>query len=371
MWVADLPIFSIGAHSIDGQVQLDWQLGDNLLLICGGNLRYNTLDWENINVSEEDELRAAVFAHLQWMPLDEVQLTGGVRLDANTFTETAISPRAAAVFRPFGDHAFRLGYGLAFRRPSSFESRTHTTIERFNPAVPEIVELADTQFGNESLVNEKVHSFEAGWRGRFFDDNLRVSLDFFFSLYRDTITFVMDVPTRLGLPDLTNATIRYENEGAEVNAFGGEAELIFRPVENWSFWCSLGMREITNKGEDTPSEPRLRINLGGRFAPPAGLLMDVALHYVSAYEMPLMDPSNILGNPALVPLGDDILMIARVGYRITPGVEAGVTVLAPLGKPFREYAGAPMPASQRVDSASDFGGEILTRLVSLYLRGSF
>ena len=212
MWVADLPIFSIGAHSIDGQVQLDWHLGDNLLLICGGNLRYNTLDWEKINVSEEDELRAAVFAHLQWTPLDEVQLTGGLRLDANTFTETAISPRAAAVFRPFSDHAFRLGYGLAFRRPSSFESRTHTTIEKFNPAVPEIVELADTQFGNESLVNEKVHSFEAGWRGRFFEDHLHVSLDFFFSLYRDTITFVMDVPTRLGLPDLTNSTIRYEKE---------------------------------------------------------------------------------------------------------------------------------------------------------------
>jgi len=91
--------------------------------------------------------------------------------------------------------------------------------------------------------------------------------------------------------------------------------------------------------------------------------------------MPLMEPSNSLGNPVIVALGNEILMIARAGYRITPGkdraVEAGLTVCAPLGKSFREYAGAPMPTSLRVDTASDFGGEILTRLVSFYLRASF
>jgi hypothetical protein len=88
-----------------------------------------------------------------------------------------------------------------------------------------------------------------------------------------------------------------------------------------------------------------------------------------------MNPSNILGNPVLVSLGNEILMIVRAGYRVTMDadrtMEAGLTVCAPLGEAFREYAGAPMPTSLQVDTASDFGGEILTRLVSLYLRASF
>jgi hypothetical protein len=117
----------------------------------------------------------------------------------------------------------------------------------------------------------------------------------------------------------------------------------------------------------------LRVNLGGRFAAETGLLFDLALHYVSAYEMPLIDPHDPIGREPF-PLGNDVLMVAALGYRVALGsgrtFEGGLHLRAPLGTPFREYAGVPMPPQLQDDSPSDFGGTLLVRLVSFYLRGS-
>ena len=127
--------------------------------------------------------------------------------------------------------------------------------------------------------------------------------------------------------------------------------------------------------EDMPSEPQWRINLGGRYLPASGLLADVALHYVSTYSMPLIDPSNLLNEPRTVSLGDRLLLFARLGYRIkldqVREIESGLAVRTPLGNPFREYPGAPLPLTIQTAGRSDFGGEYLARLISFYLRGSF
>jgi hypothetical protein len=124
-----------------------------------------------------------------------------------------------------------------------------------------------------------------------------------------------------------------------------------------------------------PSEPVLRSNLGGRILLESGLLLDLALHYVSEYKFPLVDPENSLSPHELMPMGNEFLLIGRLGYR-TPlaglnPLEAGLTIRAPLGRPFREYAGVPMRLPGKDGSISDFGGEFLVRLVSFYLRASF
>ena len=378
IWVADIPTIYVEVNTLDAQVQLDWDLAQNLLCIAGANFRYNFLDLERVTASEGDEIRAAGFVHVQWSPFEILQLTGGLRLDVDTATDQErFSPRIAAVLRPWEDHAFRLSYGLAFRRPSYFENRLHAQIESYNSATPEIVGLVQTQFGNEELGSEQVHSIEAGWRGRFLDEHLQLSADLFFSMYRDTITFVVAVPERMGLPDIASSTIQYRNEGAEADAFGGEVEAVLRPAEAWMFWFNLGARKVLNiaDDQDMPSEPHWRVNLGGRHLSPCGLLADVALHYVSEYKMPLINPANALDEPVLMQLGDQLLLISRVGYRVKVGqeqqVEAGLVVRTPLGSPFREYAGIAMPAALQSGVASDFGGEKVMRMLSLYLRGSF
>jgi hypothetical protein len=74
-------------------------------------------------------------------------------------------------------------------------------------------------------------------------------------------------------------------------------------------------------------------------------------------------------------LGNRLLVMARIGYRHPLGesrsLEAGLSVRAPVGGSFREHSGVTMERTARSIYGSDFGGEMLIRLVSLYLRGSF
>jgi hypothetical protein len=105
------------------------------------------------------------------------------------------------------------------------------------------------------------------------------------------------------------------------------------------------------------------------------MLVDVALHYVSAYKMPLINPDNALDEPVLMQLGDQLQMISRVGYRAKLGkdreIETGLVIRTPLGSPFREYAGIQRTAALQSEVKSDFGGERVVRMASFYLRGSF
>jgi hypothetical protein len=76
-----------------------------------------------------------------------------------------------------------------------------------------------------------------------------------------------------------------------------------------------------------------------------------------------------------MPLGDTLLLVARAGFRLPVDrerhIEGGLTVRAPLGSDFREYSGMPVPLSVSTAARYDFGGQVLVRLVSFYLRGSF
>jgi outer membrane receptor protein involved in Fe transport len=383
LWIADLPDIDWNSNTMDGQVhfvQSDFLGIDDLLFIAGSNIRYSTLSGgENLLLPDEDEVRGAGFIHVQWEPVEFLQLTAGLRLDGSDMTDPSLSPRGVVVFRPWPKQAFRAGYGLAFRKPSIFELLSHIRVDNFNPAFPEIVDKLRDDVGNEDLDNMQVRSLEAGWRGRFLDDQLQVAVDFFYNEYKNTIEFNSRVPLRLGLPDIPNSTIEFSNTPEVHTAYGSEVELTWHPVDDWFFWCNLALRQMNyygemNAGRPEP-EPKVRFNLGGRFYPETGLFADLAVHYVSAYTMYLPDPASILDLQDHTPLGPNLLMIGRLGYRQKLGdaseLEMGMTIRTSLMAPFREFPGMPMPSNLRLDTAADFGGELLHRQVAFYLRGSF
>jgi hypothetical protein len=200
----------------------------------------------------------------------------------------------------------------------------------------------------------------------------------FLNLYSNMIFFDVDVPMPMGVPDISSATIRYENESGDgILALGGETELSWRPDEVWTLWCNLGLRRVTSRetGDRVPSDPQLRLNFGGRFTPATGMFVDVAMHYVSDYQMTLRNPISLLDDPSLFQLGDSLMMIGRLGYRVRMNadqmVEGGVALRLPIGDPFREFAGIPAPQALRNWDIADVGGEVLGRLLTVYFRGSF
>jgi iron complex outermembrane receptor protein len=374
VWLADIPKFFLDISTVDGQVQLDFQILESLLLTGGGNLRYTFSDSDKLITETPSELRGAGFIHAQWSLWDVIQLTGGIRFDFNSETEGALSPRVVVVLRPWTDHAFRLGYALAFRKPAFVENKMH--IEMDNVAFPEVSDKMRESIGNEDLVNEKVQSFEAGWRAHFLDESLRVGVDLYYNIYQDMIYFLADMKFEMGRPDILRSTIQFLNEESRVTAIGGEAEVTWKPAESWTLWGNLGLRKVGDQdGERLPGEPRLRANLGCRWSSSRGPLVDLAFHYVSAYKMSIVDPDNPLETPGLTPLGESLLAVARVGYRLEEtadrSLEAGFTVRTPIGQTFFEYPGAPVRLAAVSITATDHFGEELARLASFYLRGSF
>jgi outer membrane receptor protein involved in Fe transport len=278
-------------------------------------------------------------------------------------------------------HTFRLGYSLAFRKPNFIEKQFHLEIDR--AAFPEVAEKLKTGIGNEDLINEKIHSIEAGWRSHFFEERLRFSVDLFCNIYEDLIFF--DAEAELdanGLPDIPNSTLNFVNEGGRTIAVGGEGEVSFSPTDVLSLWGNLGLRWVDDdRGERQDAEPLLTANLGCRWNPGPdgiipGLVADLALHYVSSYQIPIMDPEDLFGTSYKMQLGNNLLAIGRLGYRLGKpedhSLEAGVTLRVPLTNQFREYPGLPItsPSSYSVTN-SDLGGEYIVRMASFYLRGEF
>jgi hypothetical protein len=119
----------------------------------------------------------------------------------------------------------------------------------------------------------------------------------------------------------------------------------------------------------------LRVNLGGR-TKFQGVVLDLALHYVSAYSFPLADPRALLNEREYREVGNHFMLVGRLGYRLELNhnrhLEAGLTVRTPLGvKGFREYPGMVMPQTAMRENQSDWGGEFLMRLLDFYLRAVF
>lgn len=375
-WVANIPDFYVDTHSLDTQVQLDWSVIEPLLLIAGIDLRYTTQQSDRIVPSGIEELRVAGFVQAQWNPVEDLQLTGGVRLDVNSVTDPALSPRLVAVWRPWPRQSFRLGYGLAFRKPSFIEAQVHLEVTEYNEAFPEVVDLLAEQLGNPALRNEKVHSFEAGWRGGFFDEHLVVTLDLFHNIYLDSIGYVVDIPPRMGLPDIANATLQFQNESGRVEATGGELEARLHAAAHWTLWANLGLRRVVDatSGERLRGEPVLRVNAGGGHHPDEGVVFDLALHHVSAYRFSRLDPINPMEARVVEELGEHTLLIGKLGYRwqrTERSLEAGLSIRAPLGGPFREFAGSRLPPALMTSNRADFAGEQLVRIVTLHLQVTF
>jgi hypothetical protein len=230
--------------------------------------------------------------------------------------------------------------------------------------------------GNEHLNNEKVHTFEAGWRGWFMDNKIQLAANLFYNLYRDRIDYVVDLPVRNGIPVVGEMIHGYDNEGLDADALGGELEIRWQPIKSCMFWGNVSARTDFETREDLDMEPELRFNLGGQYDGGDGLVASLALHYVSSYHTFNPDPESMV-TPELqyATMGEAFLLLGRVGYRLVAksdqSFEAGLTVRAPLGGSMYEHAGSVLVPYVATGSEADFAGEVLMRLISGYIRGSF
>lgn len=216
------------ALDVDGQINHELFKGN--LLIGGVDYRFLSMFLDGNDPDTAFQHRVGAFLQDEQHLFDQLTLLAGLRVDYNSITPLTFSPRAALVWRAAENHALRVAFGRAFRKPSFFNTSVHLANTIPASGFPEVVDFMHRSIGNEDLGNEVVNSLELGYRGRFFEGRLTVESDAFFNWYRDMIAFTYNIVEGvLGAPDLDKSWFRFDNSGMSVNSAGGSLSLVY----NW------------------------------------------------------------------------------------------------------------------------------------------
>jgi outer membrane receptor for ferrienterochelin and colicin len=331
------------------------------------------------------EARGSVFFSAELKAADWATFTAGSRLDYNTETDFFLSPRLAVVFRPAAGQFVRLSAARSFRKPSFLEKGTHLDVsfpddspvtggdrELFREFMTRVV-------GNEEVGNEELTAFEAGYLGNFFDEKLSVALDLYCNLYRKRNDVRAEIiPDEQGMPDLDRSTYRYEETGFDLDIIGAELAVRFNPTKHISFLASWTHKEIYHHeaGKWGVSDPRNFLTLGGRFRTEMGLLGSLYVFGRSEFhDLRVPSPYGLLEEPIQMRAKKTMLILGKLGWNWEPkkGVqlEGGVKIFQPIS-PFaaphfwsRDKGGGVTPDGRL------FGSQLLGRIVSAYLQGTF
>ncbi|MFC1655059.1 TonB-dependent receptor plug domain-containing protein, partial [Myxococcota bacterium] len=369
--------------AVDAEVQTTWSPWNGNLLIAGGNYRWIAMISDANEPGLIHQHRVGAFLQDEQRLLEDLVLTGGVRLDYNSITPFTVSPRLAVVWQFAEQQYLRAAAAQAFRKPSFFNTHIHIKGVKPEPGFDELDDFFLESIGNPDVKNESITVIEAGYRGRFLEKRLYVEASTFYNRYRDTIAMLSDMVTdQFGVPDLANSEFRFKNAGREVDTLGGSVSGTFQFTRalrlhlNYTFRHSWyisdpGMAasepEDSDKGDRVPWEPAHLFNLWFHYLAENGLRLGASFHgrttYVTtrAEQGGLFDDNVDIDNPPL------ILASAFASWRVnldSGWVEAGVRAYNLLNLGFRDSG-----AIQRPDG-TEVGGELLGRQIFFFFRGA-
>lgn len=217
----------------------------------------DSTDPYNVNIVSK-AWRQGVYLQDEWTLSPAWATTLGVRVDRNSITGTALSPRAALIWKPAATTTLKALYGRAHRAPNAFERDYQDGY---------------SQIANPSLAGETIDTLEL-----VADHRPRSDLLLHASLYRwkmkGLVTLAVDSVSGLG---------QYQN-GEQVNAVG--VELALQKTWEWGgrLRASLSHQDVSfESGSALVNSPRLlgKLNfsmpLGG-----SGWLLGVEQQYDSA-----------------------------------------------------------------------------------------
>jgi outer membrane receptor for ferrienterochelin and colicin len=401
--LADIMPIDFNAHTINAEAQ--WMLPsfyEPLLIIVGGVGRASYLASDQLLDGETYtditssryrkpgithwEGRAGAFVHTEYSPTNWVTINGDLRFDYNTVTEEFLSPRLALVFRPSSDHFIRLGAARSFRKPAFMETHAHLNVV-FPPDSPitggdqeTFREFMTRGLGNPKLENERLLSFEAGYRGEFLEKRLSVSLDLYYNLYTHRISINENlIENEQGLPDLEQSSFLFVNRRKrDRTIFGSELAVRYHPSRNLSLLASWTYREEieTRNGKTDDGSPQNLMILGGRYKNDSGLLL--SLYAFTRSELRaggVPSPGGLLEGNIDEYIDHVVLLLGKIGWRSIwthdLKIEFGLKLFLPIS-PFQAPHFRYSESGHWVTPTGQHsGGDLLRRMVTAYLQGSF
>jgi iron complex outermembrane receptor protein len=274
---------------VSARVRHSFSLGTSNVLTAGASYRFATMDSAALVAGTATQQVGTMFLQDEWRILDPLTLTTGVGVDVHSVAGVTASPRAALVYTPWPDHAFRVSFAQAYRNPSLLENFFDTRLT----LVP--VPFPDTLLGNTSLEPERVRSYEAGYHGRFFD-RIKWSTDFFYAEYARLIT----APFQQIAPGVFQQVSR-NGEGATNVGMETALEIFVAPwltaFGNYSFQYRTGNLQAMGGAPRNKGNAGVTLSAGNRFAA-------TALAHISG---PFDTPDSGVGSYATLDL--------KLGYR--------------------------------------------------------
>lgn len=230
--LADLTGLGVGVVSVDQyrletrsnvELQVNEQWTPALRAVWGGEIRQETVKSpQNYNSGKtwRGEL-ARAFGNLEWRPHERMLLQGGAMLEHHYFTDTDISPRAAANFTLAPGHVVRLGVSHAHRSPTFFEEHGNQVVRLQSGALVDAVTVP-----SDGLEPEHILSREIGYVGQWRPARLELDV----RLFRDRIDdFIGQLKGNFAADPLKPNEFKFANIGV-VDSRGGEIELRWRPL---------------------------------------------------------------------------------------------------------------------------------------------
>jgi iron complex outermembrane receptor protein len=366
--------------NLDTDVQLTLSPFKYNLLIAGASYRWFTMTSDNMDPKTSYEHRVGVFVHDEHKLMENLTLTGSLRLDVNNITPTpaTVSPRLAIVWRFTETQLVRIAFGQAFRKPCYYNTSTHITGVKARPGFEGLPDFVRNSIGNPDLENESITALEAGYRGHFLENSLIVEGDVFYNRYRDTINFNVDiVPGELGIPNFQNSVMEFRNEGREVDSLGGSVSLTYRLKKQlrvnlnytlrYSWYIADDPATMSEQGDRVAWEPMHLVNLSLHYLQEKGLRLGLAAHAASESELILPEHGGLFDDLTTVENPAMWFLSAYLAWRTSLEsywFEGGVRAFNALELPFRDT-----PAVTRPDGVL-LGGRLIGRQIFVFFRGA-
>lgn len=249
---ARVDTFDLGAQHTFG-------LGERHDVIWGAGYRFSEIRLKQNNVISlvrDDEVEASLvsfFVQDEYHVVpDRFSVTGGVKLEHNTYTGFEVQPSLRAVFKPTPNQSIWAAVSRAVRTPSALESEDIFAIAAGAPFpgpggvyVPRIV-------GNPDMDSEELVAYELGYRVQPMS---RVNLDIalFYNAYDSLVT--LGGVSRLvpGVP-VGTAELPFLNTQDGGETYGGEVAATVSPADSWRLSASYSLLFVSLPGS-APSNP--------------------------------------------------------------------------------------------------------------------
>jgi iron complex outermembrane receptor protein len=208
---------------------------------------------------------------------DRLRLTGGAKLEHNSYTDFEVQPQIRAVWTPTKAQSFWAAVSRAVRTPSQYQSDLVIKVG----VVPGEVPIFTTMFGNPRLQPEVLRAYELGYR---YQPRRTFSFDVA-TYYNDYQGLIAPGPAGAPYLDPSGSSVvvpfsLINTGGAQTH--GGELSAKWAPVARWQI--SMAVTELRGSQVATATSPRHQFSIQSRIDLAKSFKLDSVLYHYNATQ---------------------------------------------------------------------------------------